>query len=224
MGIVLLSGCNNGGSTSETTKQKEINMEKENEREMLEMLCLIDMQNDFITGALGSAEAQAIVQNVVEKVESSKGRIFVTQDTHGDNYMETREGKFLPVPHCIYGEKGATFGWKLNKDVQAALDAKQVQGAIVKYISKPTFGSSKLVNEIADVLVSDEFKDIEDKDIKITFVGLCTDICVVSNALLVKAYFPEINIACDAKCCAGVTPAKHEAALETMRSCQIEVY
>lgn len=172
---------------------------------MKEILIVVDMQKDFVDGALGSAEAVAIVDNVVEKINNFEGDIIATYDTHEDNYMETREGKYLPVPHCILG----TEGWELNDRVQKALDAKGFRA-----VEKPTFGSVDLVDIIREYDVN---------DIRITLIGLCTDICVVSNALLLKANFTETDIAVDAKCCAGVTVEKHLAALETMRSCQIDV-
>ena len=173
---------------------------------MKRFLVVVDMQKDFVDGALGSAEAVAIVPAVVNKIRSFDGEIFITYDTHFNNYMETAEGRNLPVPHCIKG----TEGWQLDKDVAAALVGK----AYVP-VEKPTFGSVRLPELIK--------KATGDEDLSVELIGLCTDICVVSNALLIKANFPEAPISVDAACCAGVTPAKHEAALETMRSCQIEI-
>lgn len=173
---------------------------------MKKVLVVVDMQNDFVDGALGTKEAVGIVDNVVSKIKNFDGRIFVTLDTHQDNYMETAEGKKLPVPHCIK----ATTGWQLNEKVKAALSDKDY-----KTLEKGTFGSTDLVNEIREIKGKDE--------IEIEFVGLCTDICVVSNVLLLKAYFPEEKLTVDAGCCAGVTPKTHEAALETMKMCQIDV-
>lgn len=172
---------------------------------MKNVLIVVDMQKDFVDGALGTKEAVAIVDNVVARIKGFEGDIIATYDTHGENYMDTQEGKKLPVPHCIKG----TDGWKLDKKVQEALDEK---GFTEVY--KPTFGSVDLVEMIRKY-------DIDETQIQL--IGLCTDICVVSNALLLKANFPEMNISVDAACCAGVTPEKHLAALETMRSCQIEV-
>lgn len=172
---------------------------------MKKVLIVVDMQKDFVDGALGTKEAVGIVDNVVAKIKGFEGDVIATYDTHSENYMDTQEGKKLPVPHCIKG----TDGWKLDQKVQAALDEK---GFTEVY--KPTFGSVDLVEMIRKY-------DIENTEIEL--IGLCTDICVVSNALLLKANFPEMNISVDAACCAGVTPQKHEAALETMRSCQIEV-
>ena len=164
------------------------------------------MQKDFVDGALGSAEAVAIVPKAVQKIEQFDGPVFFTLDTHFENYPETAEGRKLPVTHCVKG----TDGWALNKDVAAALRAK---GG--KKVLKYTFGSVDLPRLIR--------KEAGGEDFSIELIGLCTDICVVSNALILKAYFPEAPIAVDASCCAGVTPEKHEAALETMRSCQIDV-
>lgn len=166
----------------------------------------MDMQKDFVDGALGTAEAVAIVDNVVKKIEGFEGDIFVTYDTHFENYMETSEGKKLPVPHCIKG----TDGWKLNDKVQLALDAREHIN-----VEKLTFGSTELPKLIAEAAGEDDFS--------IELIGLCTDICVVSNALILKANYPEKEISVDASCCAGVTPETHQAALDTMKMCQIDV-
>jgi nicotinamidase-related amidase len=175
---------------------------------MKKVLLVIDMQKDFIDGALGSAEAQAIVGAAAERIRACRKegyRVFATLDTHGENYMETAEGKKLPVPHCIRGKEG----WQLNPVIREALgDAELVE--------KPTFGSVRLPEIIKGMLGPDETPVIE-------ALGLCTDICVVSNVLLLKAHFPEAKIAVNPRCCAGVTPAKHQAALETMASCQIDL-
>ncbi len=173
---------------------------------MKKVLVVVDMQNDFVDGALGTKEAVGIVENVAAKVKNFDGKIFVTMDTHQDNYMETAEGKKLPVPHCIK----ATAGWQLNEKVKTALSGKDYQ-----IIGKGTFGSTDLVNEIREIKGND--------GIEMEFVGLCTDICVVSNVLLLKAYFPEEKMTVDAGCCAGVTPESHKAALTTMKMCQIDV-
>lgn len=173
---------------------------------MKKILVVVDMQKDFVDGALGTKEAADIVGNVVDKIRNFDGDIFVTYDTHFDNYMETSEGKKLPVLHCIKG----TDGWKLNEHVQKALDEKGFTA-----IEKLTFGSVDLPARIKD--------NYDVNDISIELIGLCTDICVVSNALLLKANFPEMEISVDASCCAGVTPDKHNAALETMSSCQINI-
>ncbi len=173
---------------------------------MKKILVVVDMQKDFVDGALGTAEAAAIVPNVVKKINEFKGLIFVTLDTHEADYLETAEGKKLPVKHCIKG----TDGWKLNDAVAEALSKKQHS-----VIEKPSFGSLDLPIEIDEAVGDDDFS--------IELIGLCTDICVVSNALLLKASFYENDISVDASCCAGVTPASHEAALTTMRMCQINV-
>ena len=164
------------------------------------------MQKDFVDGALGSKEAVAIVDNVVKKIDEFDGDIIVTYDTHQENYMETQEGKNLPVPHCIKD----TDGWKLDAKVQAALDKKEY-----KAIKKPTFGSTELPEYIR--------ANYNPGEIEIELIGLCTDICVVSNALLMKANFLETKVSVDASCCAGVTPDSHNAALTTMKMCQVNV-
>lgn len=173
---------------------------------MKKVLVVVDMQKDFVDGALGSAEAVAIVPNVVKKIKDFDGEVFVTYDTHFENYMETNEGKNLPVPHCIKG----TDGWELTDDVKEALTD-------INYTSveKLTFGSVDLPKLIADKIKTDDFS--------IELVGLCTDICVVSNTLILKATYPEKDIIVDAACCAGVTPETHKAALATMKMCQINV-
>ena len=172
---------------------------------MRRILVVVDMQKDFVNGALGTKEAVAIVPAVVDKIRQyEKENIFVTRDTHQKDYLTTQEGRKLPVEHCIEG----TPGWELDPTV-----AEAVQGAAI--VNKPTFGSTELMNIIREISEKDE--------ISIELIGLCTDICVVSNALLLKAAVPEVEISVDASCCAGVTPEKHEAALETMRSCQIKV-
>lgn len=173
---------------------------------MRKFLVVVDMQKDFVDGALGSKEAVAIVPNVVNKIKDFEGDIFVTYDTHFENYMDTNEGKNLPVPHCIKG----TDGWELNGEVMDALNGKTYTT-----VEKITFGSVDLPALVGKVAGGEEFT--------IELVGLCTDICVVSNALLLKANFPEMNISVDASCCAGVTPESHDAALTTMKMCQIEV-
>ena len=174
---------------------------------MKKVLVVIDMQNDFIDGALGTTQAQAIVGNVVSKIESYKGEtIFATRDTHGENYLETSEGKHLPVPHCIKGTKG----WEIRDEIGEALSK-----ADAEIIDKPTFGSEVLAQRLSDLA--------QEEEMEIELVGLCTDICVVSNALLIKAKLPEVVIKADSSCCAGVTPESHEAALLTMKMCQIEV-
>lgn len=169
----------------------------------MKVLIVVDMQNDFIDGSLGTKEAEAIVGNVDKKIREWDGLVVATRDTHSSKYLMTQEGRNLPVEHCIEG----TVGWEINPVIQAALDEKNAQA-----INKPTFGSVALAMMLMQCGVTE-----------IQLVGLCTDICVVSNALLLKANMPEVVISVDASCCAGVTPEKHAAALETMKSCQINI-
>ena len=171
---------------------------------MQNILLVIDMQNDFIDGALGTPEAVAIVPKVREKIRNFDGTVLFTRDTHGENYMETQEGKNLPVPHCIRG----TDGWQIRPELEEL--------RVTEPIDKGTFGS----DELGKIL-----RDLNDEDPIgiITVIGLCTDICVISNALLAKAFLPEVPIEVDASCCAGVTPESHENALKAMASCQIRI-
>ncbi len=170
---------------------------------MKKLLVVVDMQNDFIDGALGTKEALAIVPNVVKKIKSWDGDIVTTQDTHSENYMNTREGRHLPVPHCILG----TNGWEINREVTDALNGHAA------VLLKNSFGAFSLVDYIRD-------KGLYDY---VEFVGVCTDICVVSCCTIVKNAFPEMDVAVDSSCCAGVTPESHNAALLTMKMCQVEV-
>lgn len=169
------------------------------------ILIVVDMQEDFITGTLGSAQAREVLPKVAEKVKNFEGEIIFTMDTHGEDYLDTQEGKNLPVAHCLEN----TPGWELASPLNTLCREREAQ----RY-KKGTFGSLALAQEL---------KKREEEIASIELVGVCTDICVVSNALLLKAYMPELPICVDASCCAGVTPQKHEAALETMRSCQINV-
>jgi len=174
---------------------------------MSKMLIVIDMQNDFVDGALGTAQAQAIVPKVIEKIKTFKGQVLYTRDTHDEDYLESQEGQKLPVPHCIYGTKG----WALVPEIDAM--AKENNSLI---FDKPTFGSLALagcLNGIHKVAKIDELE----------LVGLCTDICVISNALLLKATMPDVKITVDAACCAGVTPQSHQNALEAMKMCQVDI-
>lgn len=167
----------------------------------MRLLIVVDMQNDFIDGALGTGEAVAIVENVKKKIAEYKRnahRIIFTRDTHQSNYLQTSEGRKLPVEHCIEN----TTGWQI---------ADGIEDADCPHIDKPNFGWTGWD--------SIDMQDVEG----IELVGLCTDICVVSNALILKATYPEIPIMVDASCCAGVTPESHEAALVTMKACQIDV-
>lgn len=188
-------------SSTDTYYQNDNNknaMKKTEGFNMKKTLVVVDMQKDFIDGALGTKEAVAIVDNVKKKIAEYKANgdeIIFTRDTHQENYMETNEGKHLPVVHCIEG----TDGWKIGEGLE-------VEGAL--YIDKPSFGYMN-------------WKDYDLEEVEI--IGLCTDICVVSNALIIKATFPEIKVTVDASCCAGVTPETHKAALTTMKMCQVEV-
>ncbi len=173
---------------------------------MKKFLIVVDMQKDFVDGALGTKEAVAIVDKVVNKINGFDGEIIVTYDTHFEDYMETSEGKNLPVPHCIKD----TDGWQLNSDVQKSLEGKDYT-----VVEKITFGSVDLPDFIEEKTEGENFTA--------ELVGLCTDICVVSNALVLKANFPEAEISVDSSCCAGVTPETHEAALTTMKMCQITI-
>ena len=173
------------------------------------ILVAVDLQKDFIDGALGTREAVAIVPTAAARIRELReagAEIFATLDTHGEDYLRTQEGRKLPVPHCIRD----TEGWQLNPVIREAL------GDGCTLVEKPTFGSLRLPELIRERIG-------EGKDATIELLGLCTDICVVSNALLLKAAFPEAAIRVQAACCAGVTPEKHRAALETMASCQIEI-
>lgn len=171
---------------------------------MKQILIVVDMQKDFIDGSLGTPEAVAILPKVAEKMRTFEGEIIFTRDTHESNYMNTPEGKNLPVPHCIRD----TDGWQIAPELTALRSGK--------VIDKPTFGSVELGRLLVE---SNATEPIE----KITLVGLCTDICVLSNALLIKAHLPEVEIAVDASCCAGVTPESHHTALAAMKMCQIVV-
>ena len=157
---------------------------------MRKILVVIDMQRDFIDGALGTAEARAIVPAVIEKIKGyAPENVFATRDTHGEDYLNTQEGHYLPVKHCIRG----TAGWELDEEIAALIPKDHI-------FDKGTFGSTELAAAVKEL----------------------TDICVVSNALLLKASLPEVKISVDPACCAGVTPEKHAAALETLRSCQVQ--
>lgn len=174
----------------------------------MKILIVVDMQNDFVSMALGSPEAQAIVPFAVEKINKSRTAgdvIIFTRDTHYRNYMETLEGKKLPVPHCIV----ATKGWEIIPEIEVQTDEE--------IVPKDTFGYDDWIGIIDSIVV-----DTNEID-EIKLCGLCTDICVISNALILRALYPNIPITVDAKCCAGTTPEKHNAALEVMKSCQIDI-
>lgn len=179
----------------------------------MNILVVVDMQNDFIDGALGSAQAERIVSGVAEKIRAAAGQgslIFVTQDTHSGEYLSTLEGKNLPVPHCLRGSEG----WRLHEDVRAALEEAAPER--LQIIEKPGFGSVELMEQLGRAAAAGPVEEIE-------FVGLCTDICVIANAMLAKACLTEVPVVVDAACCAGVTPQSHQTALDAMTACQIEI-
>lgn len=182
---------------------------------MKNILVIVDAQNDFIDGALGSEEAVKCIPNICNKIkEFTDGIIITTQDTHKPDYLSTKEGAVLPVEHCIEFSNG----WGISVNVASSIVAKVATDSSVNFdgVKKPTFGSTELAEKISEYVGDEEFN--------ITFVGFCTDICVISNALLIKTLFYEkANIFVDSTCCAGVTPEKHNAALEVMKSCQINV-
>ena len=181
----------------------------------MKVLIVIDMQKDFISGSLGTKEAQAIVGNVVKRIDSSEGELILfTQDTHGDDYLSTPEGQKLPVSHCIEGSDGWQIApvileaWRNNKNTLAANELLE------NTFKKPVFGSVDLV----------EFLKARESELdEIELLGVCTDICVVSNALMIKNTLPNIKISVNAACCAGVTPKSHKAALLVMGMCQVDV-
>ena len=197
---------------------------------MKKILVIVDMQNDFIDGPLGTPEARAIVDNVCAKIrEGEWDKVYYTMDTHNDNYLDTQEGRKLPIVHCVKNDPG----WMLNADVMSTISN------INEYtkIEKCTFGSINLAGMLNGyvlhaALEGGKMYTVEDimngamhhgYDIELTLVGVCTDICVISNALLLKAHYPEMKIVVDASCCAGSTPEKHRMALEVMKSCQIDI-
>ena len=169
----------------------------------MDVLVVVDMQNDFITGSLGTKEAQEILPKVMEKVSAFEGLVLFTRDTHEEDYLTTQEGKNLPIAHCIKN----TQGWEIQEELQKFQKEKP--------IDKDTFGSTELMAKLSALHFHKEKID------SITFVGLCTDICVISNALMIKAALPEVPIIVDADCCAGVTPESHHNALQAMKSCQV---
>ena len=182
------------------TEPKEADMSKK-------LLIVVDMQNDFTTGALRNEDAIAIIPNVVNKVKEAVAEgtdVIFTRDTHTDEYMNTEEGRNLPVPHCIEGSEG----WELIDEL------KPFASSAAHVIDKVTFGSSTL----GDILAK-EYADASEVEL----IGICTDICVISNALLTKAFLPNVHVKVDASCCAGVTPDSHNTALDAMRACHVEV-
>lgn len=189
----------------------------------MKITVIVDVQNDFVDGALGTPEAQAIVPRIVDKLTEMNGGnhlILFTKDTHQDNYLDTQEGKNLPIPHCIEG----TPGWSIVKPISSYVDYSNkfltysTKGIIKGRFLKSTFGSIELASELRKI-VNMENVDVEE----ITFMGLCTDVCVISNVLLAKAFCPETLITVDSSCCAGTTPEKHKIALEGMAACQVNI-
>jgi len=179
----------------------------------MKILVVVDMQNDFIDGSLKNPETKAIVGNIVNKIKAHEDKgnfILVTRDTHYDDYLQTQEGKKLPVPHCIIN----TLGWDINDQIKNALKDHEN----VVYIDKNTFGSINLAD-----FIKEKGEAHPEEKIEVEMVGVCTDICVVSNALITKAFLPEVEITVDSSCCAGITPESHEAALTTMKMCQINI-
>jgi len=172
----------------------------------MKYLIVVDMQNDFITGSLGTKEAEAILPKVIEKVKNYDGTVIYTKDTHQADYMATQEGKNLPVEHCIEG----SWGWMLADELEKL-------SAGHKVFNKPTFGSTELAKYLVEENAKDEIEEIE-------LCGLCTDICVISNTFVIKANLTEVPVTVDASCCAGVTPESHLNALAAMKMCQVKVY
>lgn len=174
---------------------------------MARILVVVDMQKDFIDGSLGTAEAVRIVRPVNELVKSWDGRVIFTRDTHTEEYPDTQEGRRLPVPHCIRG----SMGWQLEEGL-----AEQQKDRDCPVFDKNTFGSTELARYLAISHISEPVEEI-------VLAGLCTDICVISNAMLIKAYLPEVPLKVMASCCAGVSPESHKRALEAMQMCQIDI-
>lgn len=174
---------------------------------MKKVLIVVDVQNDFVTGSLGTKEAQYALENIIKKVKEFEGEIIFTKDTHHENYLQTREGKYLPIKHCIEGEEG----YELVSELERIRSLYNY-----KVFKKPTFASVNLAIYLLDLYNKNELESVE-------LIGLCTDICVISNALMIKGYMPELDISVDASCCAGVSKEKHLAALEVLKSNQIIV-
>lgn len=174
---------------------------------MKKYLIVIDVQNDFVTGALGSDEAVAILPTIRKKIAEFEGEVIFTQDTHQTDYLETQEGNLLPVPHCINGSDG----WQIVSEI-----AQMAPVRASKSYCKPGFGSRELAIDLLTIHQTSGIESIE-------LIGLCTDICVVTNALLLKSFLPEVPITVDALCCAGTTPDNHQKALSTMQNCQIRI-
>ncbi len=182
---------------------------------MKKILVVVDMQNDFIDGVLGTKEAQNIVPNVIQKIKKHMQQgetIYFTKDTHTTDYLNTQEGKRLPVEHCIRN----TFGWELSTPIKNLANEVQ-KGSLQPIIfEKPSFGSEILPTTIKNLVQ-------ENEEVYIEVIGLCTDICVISNVVLIKAFLPEAAVSVDASCCAGVTPESHENALNAMKMIQVDI-
>lgn len=174
---------------------------------MSRILIVVDMQNDFIDGALGTLEAVDIVPKVIDKVKNFDGKIIFTRDTHQSDYLSTQEGNKLPVEHCIKG----SYGWDIQKDIKELMEEPKSE-----IYNKDTFGSKELIQGLVELSKEEDIDEIQ-------IVGLCTDICVISNALTIKTFLPEVKISVDSSCCAGVTPESHTNALNAMKVCQIEI-
>ena len=200
---------NNQNNNEKQGNSKHYLIHNEYRPQSVRYLVVVDMQKDFIDGSLGTEEAQGIVEKVKEKILSyPKDMVYATLDTHGENYLSTQEGKMLPVPHCIKG----TEGWGLHPMLKDLILPDH-------FFEKGSFGSLRLAESMRELFRQQDSME----GASIELVGLCTDICVVSNALLLKAFLPEVPISVDSSCCAGVTKEKHLAALETLRSCQVEI-
>lgn len=182
---------------------------------MKKILIVVDMQNDFVDGALGTTEAQKIVKSVVEKIKAyhqEGDTVYFTQDTHGEDYLDTQEGRNLPIKHCIKGTKG----WALVPDVDVLKETLKTTSNEAIVFEKEVFGSQRLA-----AFLKEKFG--VGNGVEFEIVGLCTDICVLSNAIVLKTYMPQANIKVDASCCAGVTPESHKNALDAMKMCHIQI-
>ena len=180
---------------------------------MYKVLVIVDMQNDFLTGSLGNKECAGVVSNVVDVIKNGKWDFYITtQDTHHEeNYANTQEGKKLPVLHTVYN----TYGWKLEKTIEEVLKEKPVLN-----ITKPSFGSIGLGQRLKDLYDTHKKHEIP---VEVTFVGVCTGICVISNVLLAKAFVPEVTIRVVEDACACVTPDSHKTAIDAMKTCQVDI-
>lgn len=181
------------------------------------VLIVVDMQNDFIDGSLGTPEAQAIVPKVVEKIKNWDGDIIFTKDTHDDNYLNTREGRHLPIKHCIFGTEGYIFHESIVNQMS------KITNRQFNVIQKHSFGCHYLSNDLLEEFWSNGYEDVNEIGFEFHICGLCTDICVISNAVIIQSYFPEAEIYIDASCCAGTTPEMHKKALDIMHGLQMNI-